>query len=197
DLVKKSLSQQLGMSIEGLKLNTLILNVPEDIMINGTPIVENLIPEFGYAYVTLIKDDRVIYRHPHPLSDIITQALQTYLKERYPSVDHWYFRINVPNMPMESRMRQIPYVQGTVPLHPFGPGEKPAFSIRRIAEEEPPVKNLSDFGIQPEEKHKASKIKVLLPSSLEHDLKVERPLSDCVEEGGFLLGNVYRDGDTE
>lgn len=197
DLVKKSLSQQLGIKLDGLMLKALIINVPEDIMINGTPIVENLIPEFGYAYVTLIKDDRVIYRHPHPLSDILTQALQTYLKEHYPSIDHWYFRINVPNMPKESRMRQTPYVKGTVPIRPFGPADKPAFSIRRIVEEEPPIRTLSELGIQPDEKDRSSKIKVLLPSSLEHDLHVTRPLSNEVEEGGFLVGNVYRDGDSD
>lgn len=197
DLVKKSLSQQLGIKLEGLILKALILNVPEDIMIKGTPIVENLIPEFGYAYVTLKKGNRVIYRHPHPLSDIIIPPLQIYLKKHYPGLDHWYFRINVPNMPKESRMRQTPYVKGAVPIRLFGPADKPAFSIRRIAEEDPPVKSLTEFGIQSEIKDKSAKIKVLLPGALEQDLHFTRPLSDRVEEGGFLVGNVYRDGESE
>jgi hypothetical protein len=197
DLIQKSLSRQLGKDINGFDLRVAILNVPEDIIINGTPIVENLVPEFGYAYVTLSLGNRIVYRHPHPISDILTQTLQSILRERYPSIDYWYFRIDIPLIPGESRMRRTPHVQGTVPVRPFGPGEKPAFSIRRIAEEEPPIRTLQEFAVDMEAKHKPAKIKVLLPTQLEHDLYTARPLSNSVEEGGFLLGNVYRDGDTE
>jgi hypothetical protein len=197
DLIRKSLSRQLGKDINGFDLRVVILNVPEDIIINGTPIVENLVPEFGYAYVTLLLGNRIVYRHPHPLSDILTQTLQTTLRERYPAIDYWCFRIDIPWIPGESRMRRTPHVQGTVPVRPFGPGEKPAFSIRRIAEEEPPIRTLQEFSVDLEEKQKTAKIKVLLPTRLEHDLDAARPLSNSVEEGGFLLGNVYRDGETQ
>ncbi len=40
-------------------------------------------------------------------------------------------------------------------------------------------------------------VKIVLSRSLYQDLCHQRPLSQKVEEGGFLIGKVYRDGDDE
>jgi hypothetical protein len=195
-VIQESLEKQLGREINRASIMITIVQVPEDIMIDGTPVVENLLPEFGYTYVMLAIDKKVVYRHPHPLSDILTQTLQTKLREQYPEVKEWKFRVDIPGMPPVSYSRATPSVQGAVPVRPFAPGKKPGFTIRRIQEPEPQAKKLSDFGVVPNDKERRAKVKILLPPSLKQDF-YNRRLSDKVEEGGFLVGKVHGDAEAE
>lgn len=131
------------------------------------------------------------------------------------------FRLN----PRTTTLYSTPRGQGDVQILPYPPREKPSFQIRRLSEEEPTIKTLADLGVisgqsasqihepgnetsknihpvlveLPREQANASKapVKIVFKRSLYQDLCHQRSLSQKVEEGGFLIGNVYRDGDDQ
>ena len=254
-ILKESLERLLGRSLLLKSIKILILAVPEEPLSMEPPIVENLVPAFGYTYVRVYQGDFLIYRHPHRLYDVFTRTLRQKLKDEYSEETWWGFRVDVPGMPQVSALKlnqsfskvySTPQIQGNVKILPYAPGEKPSFKIRRLAEEEPPIRTLADFGLlssqtaseiqefaeetspdadfdkdlateqeksnnnsvtvkkittpkitqsqQPVEK---TPVKIVLWRSLYQDLCHQRPLSRKVEEGGFLIGKVYRDGDDE
>lgn len=252
-IVKESLERLLGRSLLLESIKILILSVPEEPLPMESPMVENLVPAFGYTYIRVYQGDFLIYRHPHRLYDIFTRTLREKLKDEHPEEIWWGFRVDVPGMPQISAFKlnqslstvySTPQAEGSVQIRPYVPGKKPNFKIRRLAEEEPPIKTLADFGllssqtasemqgfeeetspnadldkdlpgeqgngksltfekiITPkitESQESVGKIlvKIVLSRSLYQDLCHQRPLSRKVEEGGFLIGKVYRDGDDE
>lgn len=250
-ILKESLEQLLGRSLLLESIRILILQVPEEPLTMEPPIVENLVPAFGYTYVRVYQGDFLIYRHPHRLYDVFTRTLRQKLKDEYPEETWWGFRVDVPGMPQISALKlnpklsivySTPQIQGNVKILPYAPGEKPSFKIRRLAEEEPPRRTLADFGLlssqtaseiqefaeetspngdfdeelpaEPEKSklvtvkkistsqiteaqpsEEKTLVKIVLWRSLYENLCHQRHLSRKVEEGGFLVGKVYRDGD--
>lgn len=206
-IVKESLEQLLGRSLLLKSIQIIILQIPEEPLVIESPTVENLLPEFGYTYVRVYEGNFLIYRHPHRLYDVVTQTLQRKLSHQYPEVNSWSFRVDVPGMPRISAFR-LNSTASALRVTPIdSPEEKPRFQIRRLAEEEPTIKTLADFGVisgqsasqMHELGNEISKapVKIVFKRSLYQDLCHQRSLSQKVEEGGFLIGNVYRDGDNE
>lgn len=255
-IVKESLEHLLGRSLILGSIRILILQVPEEPLAMEPPIVENLVPAFGYTCIRVYQGNFLIYRHPHRLYDVVTRTLQKKLSNQYPEETYWGFRVDVPGMPKVSITNLNPQVSilyltpGTkenLNIHPPTAKKKPNFKIRRLEEEEPVVKTLTDFGTissqtglnTQEDGNKTSQdiqsnsvelistskdgkkteekiitpyfteytesneqtdkapVKIVLKRSLYQDLCHQRPLSSKVEEGGFLIGKVYRDGDDE
>lgn len=194
-VVRTSIEGFLGRRLHAPMIKVIVLGVPDDNIVTGIPRVENLVPTFGYTYVKVEQDGFVIYQHPHPLSEIVTQPLQSILKEKYPEQTQWKFRLDIPGIPKASKHRPTPAVEGAVRIKPLAPRQKPAFSIRRVAEPDPPIATLGDLGVDLDRPTPDTLVKVLLPHSLQMDLFGQRPLSSQVEEGGFLIGKVYRDGE--
>lgn len=199
-LLRQSLEKLLKLNLSKAFLRISIRNVPEDGWLEGSPTVEHLIPEFGYCQVIVILGGFLIYQHPHPLNEIVTQTLQATLKKQYPEENYWAFRIDIPGMPPLTATRLTPAVEGGFIASPQTQTQKPAFSIRRVTEAEPPSKELADFGLAAgdatlTESVPTAPVIVLLPQTLHNTLCQSRPLSHSIEEGGFLIGKVYRHGD--
>jgi JAB N-terminal domain len=197
EIVRGSMEQILGRSLGRARLRVVLLSVPDQAVVAGSPLVEHLIQEFGYMNVKVYEGGSLVYQHPHPVSDIITQSLQNILRNRFPEETEWTFRIDVPGMPLNSDEIAAPKVEGEVLVRSYGPGEGPGFTIRRLTEEEPPVRRLHDFFPEADDNTGSCPVRVLLPESLHCDLHSGRRLSYDVEEGGFLTGLVYRDGNQE
>ncbi len=197
EIVRQSLERLYRWDLSRASIRVTLVEVPEGSTQPGTPVVENLVPSFGYAYVAVRQGGHVMYRHPHPLDDVVTLRLREFLAEKYPEEGIWGFRIDAPGMPQPTYSRPAPEVQGGVTVRPFDVGEKPGFTIRRVAEEPPPSKSIEDFGVRADGRHRDAEVKVLLSSQLEQNLRQARILSDQVEEGGFLIGRVFRDSQTE
>ncbi len=251
-ILRESLEKLLGRSLLLKSIKIVIHQVPEEPLPMEPPIVENLVPAFGYTYVQVYEGEFLIYQHPHRFYDIVTKTLREKLKNQHPEETWWGFRVDVPGMPEISALKlnselssvyAIPQVKGKAEIYPYAPGEKPRFKIRRLADEEPPVKTLADFGLlssstssevieefdekniskakldkdllrEQESRESAAfeeitnpqitesqqtvektPVKIVLSRSLYQDLCHQRPLSQKVEEGGFLIGKVFRDGD--
>ncbi len=191
-IVQESLEHLLGYSLLLKTFQIILLQVPEEPLPMKSPIIENLIPDFGYTYIKIYEGKFLIYQHPHRLYDVVTQTLQTKLRHQYPDINWWGFRVDVPGIPPISALR-------LKPISTAVPQDKPRFQIRRLAEAEPDIKTLADLGVSSEfpDQISTAPVKIVLRRSLYQDLCHQRPLSQKVEEGGFLIGNVYRDGDDE
>ncbi|MEM7578397.1 MAG: JAB N-terminal domain-containing protein [Cyanobacteria bacterium P01_A01_bin.80] len=277
-VVKESLESLLGRSLLLESIQVFIHRVPEEPVAMEPPVVENLVPAFGYTYVRVYQGIFLIYRHPHPLYDVVTRTLQKKLSNQYPEENRWGFRVDVPGIPplssaelnprldprfnpRQSILDSASQITRNIEIARHKTKTKPQFKIRRLEEKEPEVKTLADFGvvseqanfgiqeveewriqnnqniqldiqsdIQPEsldstgqqedvskaaeEKIVASDVnqsnqarnnqpfnnqpvKIVLTRSLYQDLCHQRPLSRKVEEGGFLVGKVYRDGNED
>jgi hypothetical protein len=196
-IVEQSLTRMYNWDLRRMQLNVTIVDVPDDSNYSGLPIVENLVPNFGFAYITVMDDGRVIYQHPHPLEDIVTRRLQQLLREKFPEETLWGFRLDLPGMPPASYHRPTPEVQGGFSVRPLSNGEKPRFQIRKIEEEQPPFCSLKSFDVVATDEQRTSLVKVVISKELAEDLIRFRSLSDKVEEGGFLLGRVYSDEDND
>ncbi len=195
NFLQPTIEHMLGVSLDGAIIHLAVLSVPDDSFIPGSPVVYNLLPDYGYAYVSVVRNGNILYKHPHTIEDIVTQQLQAYLRSKYPDELQWGFRLLIPGLPRVSLVRPKPLVDGVVGVRPFAPGEQPGFSIRRLADASPPEASVADFGVTPATAPQEGQIRVLVPASLHTDLG-SRPLSNEVEEGGFLLGQLYRDRDS-
>jgi hypothetical protein len=195
-IVRESLEKELKQDLSHANIQVTISQVPEFPLKVTSPKMVNLIPEFGYTYVIVYTNNEILYRHPHPLNDIMTQTLQEKLKKQYPDIQEWKFRVDIPGMPRKSSMRLAPSVQGSVSVGPYPSGKKPGFSIKRIPEKPAPEISLTTLGIHPTDKERLATVKIVLPSDLLNELHHLRPFSDKIEEGGFLVGKLFRDADS-
>lgn len=195
-IVRESLEYMLGKELKNVSLKIQIQNIPEDFFggANGVPIVENMVPEFGYLIIQVFQNQQLIYQHPHSMQDLVTNTLQMRLKRKYPGEIFWRFRINAPGMPRESHIRRAPNVERGIHITKSQSEEKGRLSIRRIEETAPPSIKINKFGIERiPEKDWTSNLKVIVPAQIHKDLCENRPFSTLVEEGGFLLGRVFKD----
>ncbi len=92
--------------------------------------------------------------------------------------------------------RTTPDVRGSVIVKPYKENERPAFGLRRIPDEPLPKASLDDFSILTFGHDHRAFAKVLLHEPLLRELDKTRQFSREVEEGGFLIGQVYEDRDT-
>jgi hypothetical protein len=206
-IVQQSLEQFLGRNLTLASIQIILLNVPEGLQSTESPIVENLTPEFGYVYVKVFQSVFLVYQHPHPLHDVITNTLREKLMNEYPDEKIWGFRIDAPGIPYistihlqpdrRSRVLMAPDVQESVEVHSGHVETKPNFTIRRLEEEAPPIKTLHDFGVasSTEPEVEDSIVQVLISQLLYDDLCQQRHFSTSYEQGGFLVGRVYQNGD--
>ncbi|MGO8673142.1 MAG: JAB N-terminal domain-containing protein [Capsulimonadaceae bacterium] len=194
-IVKQSLERLLRRSMIEADPFITFLGVPDYSGVAGLPAVENGTPEFGYCYVQVIEGGAVVYKHPHPVHEIITKTLQGVLRDKYPEETSWTFRVDIPGIPPIRRVRPAPVVEGRTTVQPYGPGEKAPFSIRRIEEEAPPVRTLADYGLTVDADTVDAPVVVLVHDDLNEDLLERRTLSKEFEEGGFLIGRTYINGD--
>jgi proteasome lid subunit RPN8/RPN11 len=172
--------------------------------IPGCPVMVNLRNSHGYGQVTIIMGGRVIYQHPHALSEIVAAPLQHALGTRLPDVDEWGFALVGQGLEDLSRVRPVPRVAGGV--HIAGQNQRRRASrVEEIPDPEPPVTTLSQLGVRTPDLPYAGPIDLngtepgppvtlaLRPSAYEklHD----GDFSDEVEEGGFVIGHRHRDAD--
>ena len=112
-----------GCPVPHATIALLLLRVPDDPPPPGTPTLTNLLPEYGFARLIVEEQGRVIYRHPHPLEELIVQPLRTLLQESYPGEPHWAFCLVGPGVPKRGTFRPAPPVEGVVPVTPYQEGE--------------------------------------------------------------------------
>jgi hypothetical protein len=190
-IVRISLERILQQSLKDTSVQLLLLRVRDRPPVDRKPHVINLGAELGYATVIVKRGDQVIYRHPHPLDELVADALRTALPMAFPGEDTLGYCIVGPGLP--SQVRQAPAVPGAVAVEPYGQNERPTFQIKRVEPEPLPRASLLDFVPAPAPDDRGAFAKVLVHPSAYAALGEHRRFSRDVEEGGFLLGRVYDD----
>lgn len=201
-VVRPALERLLGRDLTGCAIQLLLLEVPTTYQLSGDgPMVRNLTPAFGYARVQVWDDRRAIYFHPHPLDELIGQPLSEHLKAELPGVMDWGYRIVAAGIPATAFVRAPPPVMGEVRItgeQALDAGRR--LRIRRLDEPPLPVTTLDQLRATPATAPAApeavSPVQVVLSRALATELLSSRPFSRDLEEGGFLVGQLYRDGDT-
>jgi hypothetical protein len=195
EVIRSSLGRLLGRDLEGTSIRLVFLNVPEEHEPGGVPLVSNLTPDWGYVAVYVKAGPATLYRHPHTVAELVAEPLRLELEKLVPEERQWAFRILVPEMQAVA-LRPTPAVEGVTHVAPYAEGEQPTLRVQRVPEPTPPVATLADFGVSPTPAHREAFVKVLLREPVCRDLETRR-FDTQTEEGGFLVGTVYQDGEAE
>lgn len=163
----------------------------------GSPRVTNLRRSHGYVTVQIVRDGRVLYRHPHSVREIIGRPLQRILASQAPEERYWGFGISGPGLEGIALERPAPRPVGSVNVS--GEHRRPrVLSVERVPEPDPPPGRLADLGVRagPDDDLAGdAPVRVVMAAPV-HDLLCEAmELSDEVEEGGFLVGRLLSDQD--
>lgn len=188
----------IGESLDDARFLLTFLPVDDPRVLPGPPSLVNLRSSHGYVQVHVSRDGELIYRHPHPLREIIGPQLQKILIEREPAETHWGFGISGQNMDQIALIRPAPQMTYGVDVRSRARGA-PLFHLEEVAEPEPPVSTLAERGADITGSDTGSSshspISVVLSQEIWHAFLVTTPYSAEVEEGGFLTGHVFRDRD--
>ncbi len=160
--------------------------------------IYNMTPACGYATVTVIdiESRQIIYQHPHPVSEIFCEQLRELVDRDSPGQPRWGFRLVGKDIPYVPVVIPTPPVKGAVDSRGPAVIDRPRFRMTPLADPTPPQKSLHDFHLrEPVGAPGSDLVKVVVHESVKRDLRFERPFSDRVEEGGFLVGRVYEDVD--
>jgi hypothetical protein len=162
--------------------------------VTGAPSVVNLKRSHGYVTVRIARDGRVIYQHPHSVREIIGRPLQALLAKERPEETHWGFGVSGLGLETVALERPAPAVEGSIDLRVRGPRRR-QFHMEAVPEPSPPEITLAELGGQGSGSGSdmGHRIGVVLTPTVYETLQREMELSNEVEEGGFLVGRLYRD----
>jgi len=116
-----------------------ILDLTQD---HHVPAMENLRASHGYVRVRILRDDELIYQHPHPVREIIGEPLRAALRKRHPEVTHWGYGVRGPGLEAIALTRPAPQVTHEMRVG-TGPRLRPTFSVEEMPDPEPPETTLT------------------------------------------------------
>jgi len=202
DVAAPFLDQYLG---DGWKWATppviILMPIPgEDNSLYGESPLAYHTDAIGYIQLRVVLQGRTLYYHPHSVAEVLAPGLRQWLSELSNPPKAVGYRITGPDI---DRLVQqaAPLPEGVVEVKPYAPGEQPAFRIRPIPPPPPEPNALAAFGAHSPEDEWTSQpdhtdlVKVLVDDDLRQDVLRRRPFSNQVEEGGFLVGQIYADRD--
>lgn len=182
----------IGEPLERVRFQLTFLPVADPYVLTGLPSVVNLRSSHGYVQVRITRDGQVLYRHPHPVREIVTRPLRDLLAERDPGETHWGFGISGPGLDRIALVRPAPEQLHSVNI--TGPLRKPrVFRLAEVEEPEPPLTSLAGLGADlPDDAVPDDPVQVVVDEEVLAAFRKTLPFSLEVEEGGFLAGNVFR-----
>ena len=208
-VVQTAMEAILEDNLTGTQINIVVYPVYLNPVLHGNPIIRNLSWQYGYARVSVSKNEKIIYQHPHTIEELISKPLQNLLRKAEPDGTYWGFYLDMPGVappplsvqPLDqvyvNNTRKTPEVEGSALIAPYGENEKPAFGFQRIPDAPLPKVSLDDFEIISFSHDHRAFVKVLLHERLFEELNKNRDFSRELEEGGFLIGLAYEDSDNE
>jgi len=196
-VVREALASFSGLDLAEAQLHIVFLPSPDAWRPVEAPLLYNLVPEIGHMFVVVSLRGKVLYQHVHPVHELIALPLREMLKAENLADSQWAFRIDAPGIPEKSAIRLAPHVEGLVEMRANEAPQSPGLKLSRVDHDPPPRALLADFGVTPSESDRLSRVKVLAPRSLARELQETRPVSDELEEGGFLIGRVFQDAEVE
>jgi hypothetical protein len=185
----------VGEPLDGARFRLSFLPVDDPDMVAGSPSLVNLRSSYGYVQAYIIRDGQLLYRHPHPVREIIGPQLQDILASREPTETHWGFAIRgLGAVDDISLVRPAPELVHALTVRKDR-NRAPLFQLEEISEPEPPEATLAGLGADGADGAGGaahSPVSVVLTQSLYQEFVLDNPFSMEVEEGGFLAGRAFR-----
>lgn len=186
----------IGEPLDDARFRLIFLPVDDSRIIPGPPSLVNLRSSHGYVQVHVTRDGKLLYRHPHPLREIVGPQLQKILTEREPTETHWGFGISGQDLDKIALVRPTPQITHGVDVRSRTRGA-PLFHLEEVADPQPPMSTLSGLGAEVADDYRdsvpQSPVSVVMSQQVRHAFLVTTPFSTEVEEGGFLIGYVFCD----
>lgn len=183
----------LEQSLDDAVFTLLFLAVADPAEVDGEPSVVNLRGSHGFVNVQISRDGKVLYQHPHSVREIFGRPLQKILATQYPDEKHFGYGITGPGLEHVALVRPAPRAVGSIDLR-GGSGRPRLFRIEEVPEPDPPAASLADFGVVTStDSGDGPGERVVLSREVHDGLLRTMTFSREVEEGGFLIGQVYSD----
>lgn len=194
-LLKSIFEPLLGLSLTDARYRLTFVPVPAEPVLDGRPVMVNLRTGHDWVQVCIIKDGLVLYQHPHSVMEIIARPLQRVLAVLEPDVRHWGFGIVGLGPHQAALVRPRPEVAMSMDL-PTGPQRSPLFHVEEVRGPEPPLTTLAALGVADTEGARPETVVGVVLSQGAHErLAWMEEAAAEIEEGGFLVGRVFADGD--
>jgi hypothetical protein len=154
---------------------------------------------YGFIQVTLRAGEQAIYRHPHPVSEVVEAGVRAWLALEPRAGEAAGYRLVGPDI-VAAHERLTPSVGGVTVVEPFAPGEKPAFRLRPLQPPPPPRRSLASLAatsveqLPPGDGGWTEQVSAVTDWQVQDNL-LGQPYSSEVEEGGFLVGEAFEDAD--
>lgn len=152
------------------------------------PRLVNMRSGFGHVDLIVTVDSLVVHRAHYTVSRLLGAPLARLLRRLEPDEREWGFAVNHPALGEQENSRPTPEVEGSVDIDLRCPRVTP-FTMEKIEGPPPEEVDSGDLGIHPDH---LGPVNVLLPEAVRRRLHHDLPLSETIEEGGFLLGTVRR-----
>jgi len=155
----------------------------------------------GYIQLQIQYQGHWQYYHPHSIVEVLTPGLRQWLAEISNPPKAVGYRIVAPNIGQLVR-QATPIPKGVTEITPYAPGEQPTFRIRPIPPPSPEPNSLKAFGaLMPDKQWAASPdhtdfVNVLVDQQLHDEILYQRHFSNQMEEGGFLVGQIFENQDS-
>ena len=191
----------IGRELTGARFVLHLAAVEDGEPLSGHPTLVNLGNSHGYVEVTIVDHDRIIYQHPHTVTEIVAVPLQRHLREAVPEVSRWGFRLVGQGMEALSRVRPTPEVAGLVNIAADSARRRPTH-VEEVPDPDPPVTTLAGLRVsdpgQPlggvTGRWEKAPVAVVF-SPVAYRALTTHEFSSEVEEGGFLIGHWHADAE--
>ncbi|HUC23606.1 MAG TPA: JAB N-terminal domain-containing protein [Streptosporangiaceae bacterium] len=189
----------LGQPLEDASFRLAFLPVGDPSVLPGPPSMVNLRSSHGYVQVTIRRNGELIYRHPHPVREIIGKPLQEILLKREPAETHWGFGVRGEALDGIALVRPAPEISHGIEVRSRA-GRAARFHVEEVTGPEPPAASLADLAAGVAEDGPGlitdGLVSVVVSEAVRHGFLVSTTFSAEVEEGGFLVGRVFRDSNS-
>ncbi|MEY9927467.1 proteasome lid subunit RPN8/RPN11 [Catenulispora sp. GP43] len=193
-MLSAALSPVVGEDLADYSVLVSFLPVAEEQELSGSPTLVNLRAQCGYVLIQINRGDEVVYRHPHTVREIVGEPLQRVLAEHFPGESHWGFGLSGPGLEQFALVRPAPRIHNEVSLGST-PTRRPRLNVEEVPEEEPAISTLAELGVGGDPARSDAPVEIVVRADVFDTLAKNGLFSGEIEEGGFLVGNVYRDGE--
>jgi proteasome lid subunit RPN8/RPN11 len=191
-LLRSIFEPVLGQSLAGARYRLTFIPLAAEAVLEGNPVMVNLRSGHDWVQVCIIKDGVILYQHSHSVMEIIARPLQLALARREPAEQHWGFDIVGMGARQAGFVRPQPEIAMSTDLRPG----TPLFHVEEVPAPEPSAVSLADLGVADAgDLSLDAVVGVVLSPGAHESLARAMDLSTEVEEGGFLLGQVFGRGE--
>lgn len=191
-VLRGALGEITGQDCDGAAFDLFFYELTDHTEDHGKPALVNLRASHGFVRVRIRRDGELLYAGRHAVRELIGEPLRELLRTRDPDAGNWGYGVRGPGLEGVALTRPAPGVIHEVRVAP-GPRRPPVFTVETLPEPEPPPGSLAALGVPGADTATTGTVTVVTPAALAASLVRTYPFSEQLEEGGFLVGTVYRD----